>query len=140
MASDDRHLPVLAEPIPEARVIERKQVEPMPLSAPVAAATSGVLVGLATMALVKAVRNGGLGGGRRGAIRVGFLGVKPEFQATGAAAALYLRHFDIAAVTPHKRAETGWVLEDNVRMNRALGALGARPAKRFRVFERPIVA
>ena len=71
MSSDDRYLPVLAEPVPEARVIERKQVEPMPLSAPVAAATSGVLVGLATMALVKAVRGGALGGGRRGAIRVG---------------------------------------------------------------------
>ena len=55
MASDGRNLPVLAEPVPEARVIERAPVEPMPLSAPVAAATSGVLAGLAAMALVKAV-------------------------------------------------------------------------------------
>ena len=69
MASDDRHLPVLAEPVPEARVIERRPVEPMPLSAPVAAATSGALAGLAVMALIKAVRGGG--GGRRGAVRVG---------------------------------------------------------------------
>jgi hypothetical protein len=66
---DGRNLPVLAEP-PEARVIERRPVEPMPLSAPVAAATSGVLAGLAAMALVKAVRSG-LGGGRRGSIRLG---------------------------------------------------------------------
>jgi hypothetical protein len=66
---DGRNLPVLAE-APEARVIERKPVEPMPLSAPVAAATSGVLAGLAAMALVKAVR-GGFGGGRRGSIRLG---------------------------------------------------------------------
>jgi hypothetical protein len=42
----------------------------MPLSAPVAAATSGVLAGLATMALFKALR-GGFGGGRRGSIRLG---------------------------------------------------------------------
>jgi hypothetical protein len=70
MASDGRNLPVLAEPIPEARVIERRPVEPMPLSAPVAAATSGVLAGLAVMGLVKVVR-GGLGGGRRGTIRLG---------------------------------------------------------------------
>jgi hypothetical protein len=66
---DGRNLPVLAEP-PEARVIERAPVEPMPLSAPVAAATSGVLAGLATMALLKAIRSG-FGGGRRGAIRLG---------------------------------------------------------------------
>jgi hypothetical protein len=66
--SDDRHLPVLAEPVPEARVIERRPVEPMPLSAPVAAATTGVLAGLAAMTLVKAVRGGT---GRRGGIRVG---------------------------------------------------------------------
>jgi hypothetical protein len=67
---DGRNLPVLAEAVPEARVIERRPVEPMPLSAPLAAATSGVLAGLATMALLKVVR-GGLGGGRRGGIRLG---------------------------------------------------------------------
>jgi hypothetical protein len=71
MASDGRNLPVLAEPAPEARVIERAPVEPMPLSAPVAAATSGVLAGLAAMALLKAVRSGTFGGGRRGSIRLG---------------------------------------------------------------------
>src|SRR4051812_49718667 len=63
---DGRNLPVLAG-APEARVIERPEPEQMPLSAPVAAATSGVLAGLATMALFKALR-GGFGGGRRGSI------------------------------------------------------------------------
>jgi hypothetical protein len=67
--SDDRHLPVLAS-APQARVIEHKPpVEPMPLSAPVAAATSGMLAGLAAMALVRAIRGprGGIKlGGRRG--------------------------------------------------------------------------
>jgi hypothetical protein len=66
---DGRNLPVLAG-APEARVIERPEPEQMPLSAPVAAATSGVLAGLATMALFKALR-GGFGGGRRGSIRLG---------------------------------------------------------------------
>jgi hypothetical protein len=65
---DGRNLPVLAN-APEARVIERAPVEPMPLSAPVAAATSGVLAGLAAMALVKAVRGGAFG--RRGSVRLG---------------------------------------------------------------------
>jgi hypothetical protein len=67
---DGRNLPVLAE-APEARVIERPAVEPMPLSAPVAAATSGVLAGLATMALFRVLRNGLTGGGRRGGIQFG---------------------------------------------------------------------
>ena len=66
---DGRNLPVLAN-APEPRVIERAPVEPLPLSAPVAAATGGVLAGLAAMALVRAVR-GGFGGGRRGGIRLG---------------------------------------------------------------------
>jgi hypothetical protein len=66
---DGRNLPVLAS-APEARVIERPEVEPMPLSAPVAAATSGVLAGLATMALFRALRNG-FGGGRRSNTRLG---------------------------------------------------------------------
>ena len=33
-------------------------------------------------------------------VRVGFLGVKPKFQHTGAAAALYVEHFDTSAVPP----------------------------------------
>jgi hypothetical protein len=38
---DGRNLPVLAEPVPEARVIERRPVEPMPLSAAAAASAAG---------------------------------------------------------------------------------------------------
>jgi hypothetical protein len=71
---DGRNLPILAsevERVRDARVIERRPVEPMPLSAPVAAATSGMLAGLAAMALVRAVRGGGFGGGRRGRIKLG---------------------------------------------------------------------
>ena len=67
---DGRNLPVLAR-APEARVIERAEPEQMPLSAPVAAATSGVLAGLVTMTLFKALRNGFGGGARRGSIGFG---------------------------------------------------------------------
>ncbi len=34
--------------------------------------------------------------------RIGFLGVLPEYQHTGVAAALYIEHFDMAASTPVK--------------------------------------
>jgi hypothetical protein len=69
---DGRNLPaVVQHPVepPEARVIERAPVEPMALSAPLAAATSGMLAGLAAITLVKVMR-GGLPG-RRGAVRIG---------------------------------------------------------------------
>ena len=68
--------------------------------------------------------------------RIGFLGVLPEFQHTGVAAALYMEHFDMAAVTPIKHGEPGWILETNTSMNRGLEAMGARIVKTCRVYER----
>jgi GNAT superfamily N-acetyltransferase len=67
--------------------------------------------------------------------RVGFLGVLPEYQHTGAAAALYMEHFDMAAKTRVKRGEAGWILEDNHSMNRGLEAMGARVVKRCRIYQ-----
>ena len=69
-------------------------------------------------------------------LRVGFLGVMPEHQHTGAAAALYLEHFDTAARRREKWGEAGWILESNSSMNRALEAMGGRIVKRYRVYER----
>jgi hypothetical protein len=69
-------------------------------------------------------------------VRVGFLGVKPEFRHTGAAAALYVEHFDNAARTRQKHGEAGWILETNRAMNRGLEFMNARVVKRYRVYER----
>jgi len=69
-------------------------------------------------------------------VRVGFLGVKPEFQHTGIAAAMYVEHFDMATVTPQKWGEMGWILETNRNMNRAMEAMGGRIVRRFRLYER----
>ncbi len=68
--------------------------------------------------------------------RIGFLGVLPEYQHTGVAAALYLEHFEMAAATRVRHGEPGWILETNTSMNRALEAMGARVVKRCRVYER----
>ncbi len=68
--------------------------------------------------------------------RIGFLGVLPEYQHTGVAAALYLEHYDLAARTQIKHGEAGWILETNRSMNRALEAMGGRVVKRCRVYER----
>ncbi len=71
-------------------------------------------------------------------VRIGFLGVRPEHQHTGVAAALYIAHFDAAARTRQKRGEAGWILETNTAMNRGLEAMGGKIVKRYRVYERSL--
>jgi hypothetical protein len=68
-------------------------------------------------------------------VRVGFLGVKPEYQHTGIAAKFYVEHFDMARATPQKWGEMGWILETNRSMNRGMEAMGGRVVKRYRVYE-----
>jgi hypothetical protein len=68
-------------------------------------------------------------------VRVGFLGIKPQYQYTGAAAALYVEHFNAAERSPIKQGEAGWILETNTGMNRGLEAMGARVVKRYRVYQ-----
>jgi GNAT superfamily N-acetyltransferase len=69
-------------------------------------------------------------------VRVGFLGVLPEHQHTGVAAALYIEHFHMAEKTPQSGGEMGWILETNEPMNRAMEAMGGQIVKRYRVYER----
>ena len=69
-------------------------------------------------------------------MRVGFLGVKPEYQHTGVAARSTSEHFDMAERTPQTWGEMGWILETNKAMNRGMEAMGGRVVKRYRVYER----
>jgi GNAT superfamily N-acetyltransferase len=69
-------------------------------------------------------------------VRVGFLGVKPEYQHTGVAAKLYVDHFNAAEQRPQKGGEMGWILETNTAMIRGMEAMGGRVVKRYRVYER----
>jgi GNAT superfamily N-acetyltransferase len=71
-------------------------------------------------------------------VRVGFLGVKPEYQHTGVAAKLYVEHFNAAAARPQSGGEMGWILETNTAMNRGMEAMGGRVVKRYRVYERAL--
>ena len=68
-------------------------------------------------------------------VRVGFLGVKPEYQHTGIAAKLYQMHFDAAEARPQRGGEMGWILETNTAMNRGMEAMGGTVVKRYRVYE-----
>jgi GNAT superfamily N-acetyltransferase len=71
-------------------------------------------------------------------IRVFALGVKPKYQHTGVAAALYRDVWDSVWRRGFAGAETGWILETNDAMNKAMEALTGRIIKRYRIYERPI--
>ncbi|MBO9531711.1 MAG: hypothetical protein J7513_01930 [Solirubrobacteraceae bacterium] len=72
-------------------------------------------------------------------IRVGFLGVQPDRQHTGAAALLYREHFDAAHRTPVRTGEMGWILETNKAMNWAMQGMNGKLSKRYRIYDRPLV-
>lgn len=69
-------------------------------------------------------------------LRIGFLGVLPEYEHTGVAAALYLEHFDVATHSRQKVGEASFILEVNTSMNRGLEAMGGTLVKRWRIYER----
>ncbi len=69
-------------------------------------------------------------------VRVFALGVKPDYQHTGVAAAFYAEHFRMASVTRQTGGEMGWILETNTAMNKAMEAMGGRLVKRYRIYER----
>lgn len=71
-------------------------------------------------------------------VRVGFLGVKPDYEMTGVGAALYEAQFDAAERSRLKGGEAGWILETNRGMNRGLEAMGAEVIKRYRVYEQVV--
>ncbi|HLX13345.1 MAG TPA: hypothetical protein VKS81_11080 [Bacteroidota bacterium] len=70
--------------------------------------------------------------------RIIVLGVVREKQRTGAGAALFYetakRGMDLGFVD----AEAGWILEDNVMMNRAAEVMQGLRYKTYRIFERPL--
>jgi GNAT superfamily N-acetyltransferase len=70
--------------------------------------------------------------------RIGFLGVKPEYQHTGVAAGLYVEHFNMAAATRVKWGEAGWILETNRAMNRGMEAMNGRKIKTYRMYRRSL--
>jgi GNAT superfamily N-acetyltransferase len=69
-------------------------------------------------------------------VRVLALGAKPEWQHTGVGARLYELNYDAAEHRPQKTGETGWTLESNTRMNRAMERMGGQITRTYRVYEK----
>ena len=59
-------------------------------------------------------------------VRVFALGVRPEYQHTGIAAAFYIEHLVEADPDGVYAGETGWILETNEPMNRAMEGMGGQ--------------
>jgi GNAT superfamily N-acetyltransferase len=71
-------------------------------------------------------------------VRVFALGVKHAYQHTGVAAGLYLKHLDKASPDGVPAGETGWILETNEPMNRAMEGMGGKIVKRYRLYEKAL--
>ncbi|MDX6662040.1 MAG: hypothetical protein QOG09_142 [Solirubrobacterales bacterium] len=71
-------------------------------------------------------------------VRVFALGVKPEHQHLGIAAAFYIRHLEEASPDGIPGGETGWILETNEPMNRAMEGMGGKVIKKYRLYEKAL--
>jgi GNAT superfamily N-acetyltransferase len=70
--------------------------------------------------------------------RVLTMGVVEEYRNRGVDTLFYLDTFANGTKKGYDWAETSWILEDNVPMNRAMEMLGGRIYKRYRIYEKPL--
>jgi GNAT superfamily N-acetyltransferase len=68
-------------------------------------------------------------------VRIITMGVVPEFQKRGIDTVFYAETYNVGVKRGYTWAETSWILEDNVLMNRMLELLGAKLYKKYRIFE-----
>jgi GNAT superfamily N-acetyltransferase len=71
-------------------------------------------------------------------VRVFALGVKRDYRHSGVAAGLYLKHLEAASPDGVPGGETGWILETNGPMNRAMEGMGGEIVKRYRIYEKAL--
>jgi GNAT superfamily N-acetyltransferase len=67
-------------------------------------------------------------------LRVFALGVKRDYQHLGVAAALYERHVEMAKTVGPTGGHTGWILETNDPMNRAMEGMGGSVVQKYRIY------
>ena len=68
-------------------------------------------------------------------LRIFILGVLPEYENTGATAGLYMELINNARKGGFIGGEMAWILEDNVKMNKAAESFGAELVKTYRLYE-----
>lgn len=68
-------------------------------------------------------------------LRVIALGVVEQYRSAGVAVGFYAALIRNGRRLGYAGGETSWILEDNTLMNRSLRTLGAKPYKRYRIYE-----
>ena len=71
-------------------------------------------------------------------IRILLLGVVKEFRGRGAAELMYHWIWEKGYALGYRWGEAGWILEDNVLMNKGLVFMGFEPYKRLRLYDRTL--
>jgi hypothetical protein len=68
-------------------------------------------------------------------LRIITMGIIREYQSMGAGAIFLSEIYDRAPASGYPSGEMGWVLENNVMMNRAAELIGGRRVKTYRIYE-----
>jgi hypothetical protein len=68
--------------------------------------------------------------------RVLAMGVLPEYRQRGIDAVMYYKVYESGLQAGYKWGEFSWVLEDNKMMNDVALAMGSRPYKTWRIWEK----
>jgi hypothetical protein len=70
--------------------------------------------------------------------RVLTLGVKDKYRSKGLESAMLIEGLKVGIAAGMRESEASWILEDNLMMCRVLEAIGGRPYKKYRIYERAI--
>jgi len=70
--------------------------------------------------------------------RVITLGVKHEYRSKGLESAMLIEGLRVGMDAGVRESEASWILEDNLMMCRVIEAIGGRPYKTYRIYERQI--
>ncbi|MBI5326324.1 MAG: hypothetical protein HZB41_13805 [Ignavibacteriae bacterium] len=72
-------------------------------------------------------------------VRIIVLGVLPEYQKTGIDSILYYEFLERGTNSYYRLGEAGWILEDNMMMNRGLTTtMNGENYKTYRIYDKPI--
>jgi GNAT superfamily N-acetyltransferase len=73
-------------------------------------------------------------------IRVLTLGILPKYRNLGLPSLLFMKAQELAKKEGLKDSEMGWVLENNLAMNKPILKMGGTPYKTYRIFEKTLEA
>ncbi len=71
-------------------------------------------------------------------LRVPLFGIRPPYRLRGIDVLLYTEVFRRGWQRGYRSAELSWILEDNHLMQKAIEAMGGRPYKRYRIYQKDL--